>query len=71
MKATCLSCKYYKIKDARTGLCRVEALTSGNHQVDKPEVEAVHHCGQWVDCGQTYYIRLGWIKKNSENCTEE
>jgi hypothetical protein len=71
VKTNCLSCKYYKIKDAKTGLCRMEALTSGNREAKKPEVEADYHCDKWIDCGQTYYIRLGWIKKNSPDTSEE
>ena len=67
MKASCLNCKYYTINDVRTGLCRVEALTSENRNAEKPEVKAAGNCKKWVDCGQTYYIRLGWLK----NMTKE
>ena len=65
MKQTCLSCKYYKISDHQTGLCREQALTTKNRNADKPEVTSEHCCDKWIDCGQTYYIRLGWIKKNA------
>ncbi len=71
MKTTCLNCRFYKIQDVESGLCREEALTSKNHDAEKPVVKASHCCDQWVDCGQTYYIRLGWIKKNSENGEKE
>ena len=62
MKTHCLSCKYYMIKDHLTGLCRQEVLTSGNRAAEKPQVHADHSCSDWINCGLTYYIRLGWIK---------
>ncbi len=62
VKIRCLSCKYYTIHDQLTGLCRVEALTTGNRQAEKPSVQADSSCERWKDCGQTYFIRLGWIK---------
>ncbi len=27
-------------------------------------------CDSWLDCGQDYYIRLGWIKKTRKNLVE-
>ena len=63
---TCLKCKYYKIHDAESGFCRVEALSSGNHAAEKPLMQAENTCKEWADCGQTYYIRLGWLKNNSK-----
>jgi len=59
---SCLRCKYYKIKDSLTGFCRVEVLFSGNREAEKPIVQADSSCEKWIDCGQTYFIRLGWIK---------
>jgi hypothetical protein len=66
MKTHCLNCKYYQINDVSTGYCRVEALGPGKRSVEKPLKDADDHCAQWKDCGQTYYIRLGWIR-NKEN----
>jgi hypothetical protein len=63
--AHCLRCKYYTIQGPLTGLCRREKLLSGNRDAVKPLVRADHTCTHWADCGQTYYIRLGWIKNNS------
>jgi len=71
VKTNCLSCKYYKIKDTQSGLCRMEALTSGNREAKKPKVDAEDHCEKWINCGQTYYIRLGWIKSNSPEAEKE
>jgi len=66
MKTQCLSCKYYKIQDAQSGACRVENLVSKKRDAEKPTVQADGTCDKWKDCGQTYYIRLGWIR-NLEN----
>jgi hypothetical protein len=44
----------------------VEALTSGNRKTKKAKVQSEDSCEKWADCGQTYYIRLGWIKNNSK-----
>jgi len=62
MKTHCLSCKYYKIHDALSGSCRVEKLASGKRNTEKPVVKAESRCDKWKDGGQTYYIRLGWIR---------
>jgi len=62
VNTNCLRCKYYKIQDALAGFCRVEILTSGNRDAEKPMVQADSSCSKWKDCGQTYFIRLGWIK---------
>ena len=62
MKTQCLSCRYYKIHDAQSGTCRVDKPASGKHEAEKPTVQADENCEQWKDCGQTYYIRLGWIR---------
>lgn len=49
----------------------MEALTSGNREAKKPKVDAEDHCEKWINCGQTYYIRLGWIKSNSPEAEKE
>ena len=63
VKATCLNCRYFKIQDSHSGLCRQKILTLKDQDAEKPVVQSDGNCEQWVDCGQTYYIRLGWIKK--------
>ena len=63
----CLSCKYYTIKDQLNGFCRMENLTTGNREAEKPMVEADNCCEKWQDCGQTYFIRLGWLKNMAAN----
>lgn len=62
VKKTCLSCKYYKILDTMSGFCRMEILTTGNRDAEKPMVQMDSSCKEWIDCGQTYFIRLGWLK---------
>ena len=71
MNTSCLSCKYYKIHDTRTGFCRVEILASGNRDAEKPLVQVDSSCERWVDCGQTYYIRLGWIKNRDKETSDQ
>ncbi len=63
----CLSCKYYEIKEEQTGFCRMENLTTGNRQAEKPAAKADDCCEKWRDCGQTYFIRLGWLKNMAAN----
>lgn len=63
VKKNCLSCKYYRIEDASRGLCRL-ALKAGLDA--EAGVKPADHCEKWVDCGQTYYIRTGWLKQQAE-----
>ena len=68
MKSTCLRCKFYKIEDIVSGVCRDQKKGSGNTP-PRPMVKQDDTCEKWTDCGQQYYIRLGWIKsqKTAEN----
>ena len=61
VESTCISCKFFRMKDAEGGVCRSE---KNRTQPDgkKPAVEIGSSCEHWQDCGQQYYIRLGWIK---------
>ncbi len=62
METTCLSCKFYKVEDAVSGVCRVLVKETGNRDAERPMVRADGACDKWVDSGQQYYIRLGWIR---------
>ena len=62
MKSTCIRCKYFKIEDSLSGFCRVQIRKSRDKQAPKPMVKQDDTCENWEDCGQQYYIRLGWIK---------
>lgn len=62
MKSTCMSCKYFRIEDALSGYCRARTKESGKNTDAKPMVSHDDNCTEWADCGQQYYIRLGWVK---------
>lgn len=62
MKMICMSCKYFKIEDPQSGYCRVSDTVAGKMSAPKKMVRAGDTCEKWEDCGQQYYIRLGWIK---------
>jgi hypothetical protein len=62
MQISCMRCKYFKIEDPENGFCRLPDKESGSSPTGKRKVRGDHSCEKWVDCGQQYYIRLGWIK---------
>lgn len=58
-ETTCIRCKFFRMKSSTKGICRVE---SKKENPDQPSVNTTFSCEQWQDCGQQYFIRLGWIK---------
>lgn len=62
MKMTCISCKYFRIEDPLSGFCRALSREQEKTSGQKTMVRTDDSCGKWVDCGQQYYIRLGWVK---------
>jgi len=61
-----MNCKYYKIEDEHSGYCRFTVLAKN---VDKKAARPVRmddFCEEWKDCGQQYYIRLGWLKARKD-----
>ena len=58
---TCLNCKFFRLKSVMSGICRVDKTVN-----TYPEKELKNKCDAWIDAGQQYYIRLGWIKKTAE-----
>ena len=66
MKSTCMKCKFFKIEDSTSGYCNVQARETGDKNADKPMVKQVDSCDKWADCGQQYYIRLGWVKAQNQ-----
>ena len=62
-KKICLSCKKYRLIELESGACRL-------HKKEKGEVYPQKHpedsCESWINSGQQYDIRLGWIKKTKE-----
>jgi hypothetical protein len=66
MKSTCMSCKFFKIEDTVSGHCRVQVRESGNRDAPRPMVKQEDSCAKWADCGQQYYIRLGWARSQDK-----
>jgi len=63
---TCLNCKTFRLEDTLSGICRV------NKTVERYPMKSIKDsCEQWVDAGQQYYIRQGWIKKALEKEKQE
>ena len=58
---TCLNCKVFRLVDTQSGICRVDKTVE-----HYPMKGVKDSCELWVDAGQQYHIRLGWIKKTSE-----
>jgi hypothetical protein len=57
-KGYCISCKFYRLDDIETGVCRVDKEFSKQY----PQKKTDDQCARWRDCGQQYFIRIGWIK---------
>lgn len=62
IKKNCLSCKSFRLDDINSGVCRVEKKSDGIYPLKQNE----DLCEFWTDCGQQYYIRIGWIRARSE-----
>lgn len=58
VKKMCLSCRYYRLQDQMSGICRVDKGATTIYPIKGNE----DICEKWSDCGQQYYIRKGWIK---------
>ena len=63
VKKVCLSCKFFRLENVEMGLCRVDKDSDKKY----PKKQANDHCARWQNCGQQYYIRLGWIKAKDKN----
>ena len=59
----CLCCKHFRLESVDAGLCRVDKDIDKNY----PVLDKSGHCRRWSDCGQQYFIRLGWIKAKTAN----
>lgn len=58
VKENCLSCKFFRLLDVESGVCRVEKMALA----DYPVKQTADRCARWRDSGQQYFIRAGWIK---------
>ena len=57
-KGHCLSCKFYRLENAESGVCRVDKELTTNY----PRKDTDDQCLRWRDSGQQYFIRIGWIR---------
>jgi hypothetical protein len=57
-KKICLSCRNFSLQDTQSGVCKV---VKGLPVYPLKTIDDT--CGQWRDCGQQYFIRTGWIKR--------
>ncbi|MCP4371914.1 MAG: hypothetical protein GY797_27925 [Deltaproteobacteria bacterium] len=64
---TCLSCKFFRLTDSEYGLCREDKAI----KPDYPSMIKTDRCDKWIDCGQQYFIRLGWIKAQDRSDEEQ
>ena len=56
-KKICLSCRHFSLQEPHGGVCKVvKGLAS------YPVKATEESCDRWLDCGQQYFIRTGWIK---------
>ena len=63
VKKICLTCKHFRLESVEAGLCRVNKGQDKNY----PTKQKNDDCVRWHDCGQQYFIRLGWIKAQNTN----
>ncbi len=58
MEKVCLNCKFFKVDDVQSGVCR---KVKGK---DAPRPMKLHTdlCSDWQNAGQQYSIRVGWIQ---------
>ena len=54
---TCLNCKKFRLEDPHSGVCRQDKTVEHYPMKGKDDT-----CEKWLDAGQQYHIRLGWIK---------
>jgi len=51
------------MQSSSEGTCRkITQRTETKTDERTQQVATDYSCEQWQDCGQQYYIRLGWIK---------
>jgi hypothetical protein len=66
-KNKCLRCKFFRLDNDRSGVCRVDRELAPHY----PCKDTEETCSRWHDCGQQYYIRLGWLKRALAEAEEE
>ncbi len=64
VRKMCLSCKYFRLESVENGICRVDKQETKSY----PTREKSDACDKWLNCGQQYFIRLGWLKAKTKDC---
>jgi hypothetical protein len=64
---TCIRCTFFRLDDEHGGVCRRDK----SKNPDYPHMKADDRCESWRDCGQQYFIRLGWLKRRQAELQEE
>jgi hypothetical protein len=67
VKKICLSCRHFRLEHVHDGVCRVDRASKTTY----PRRKVDGDCSRWQDCGQQYYIRLGWIKAKTKSCEHD
>jgi hypothetical protein len=67
VKKICLTCKSFRLDTVDSGICRVDK----SFGTDYPPKGTNDVCGKWQNCGQQYFIRLGWIKAKTTQASED
>ena len=62
MERNCLNCKFYKVEDEFSGYCRKKSSEGEAGKKTYQMVRADEVCENWINAGQQYFIRLGWIE---------
>jgi hypothetical protein len=52
-----LSCRNFSLQETDSGVCKVV-----KGLMPYPVKATDETCDRWLDCGQQYFIRTGWIK---------
>ncbi|PLX50902.1 MAG: hypothetical protein C0613_02390 [Desulfobulbaceae bacterium] len=58
MEKVCLNCKFFKVDDLQSGVCR----KIKGKEAPRPMQRHADTCGDWQDAGQQYSIRKGWLQ---------
>ncbi|MCD6389210.1 MAG: hypothetical protein J7L69_07345 [Desulfobulbaceae bacterium] len=66
MEKNCLNCKFYKVEDVVSGFCRKQSSEGEVGKKTYQMVRADDVCEKWIDAGQQYFIRLGWIESQKK-----
>lgn len=65
MEKVCLKCKFFKVDDVQSGVCRKVR----GKDAPRPLKGHSDNCADWQDAGQQYSIRKGWIQAQQKKET--